>query len=73
MNKTTKTEILFLKKGQEALEKKFGCIFIRINTSDAKRGYDTDYEVSKIQIFMTKLKESKIKELENEIKKKNFS
>ena len=45
-------------------------MFIRINTSDAKRGYDTDYEVSKIQIFMTKLKESKIKELENEIKKK---
>ena len=47
MNKTTKAEILFLKnkkqkKQQEALEKKLGCKFIRINTSDAKRCYDTD-------------------------------
>ena len=56
------------KKRQEALEKKLGCIFIRINTSDAKRGYDTDYEVSKIQIFISKFKEKKIKEKENKIK-----
>ena len=51
-----KAEILFLKKRQEALEKKLGCKFIRINTSDAKRGYDTDFEVSKIQIFTCKFK-----------------
>ena len=33
--------------------------------------YDTDYEVSKIQIFISKFKEkkNKIKELEDEIKK----
>ena len=69
MNKTTKTEILFLKKKrQEALEKKLGCIFIRINTSDAKRGYDTDYEVSKIQILISKFKEKKLKEKESKIK-----
>ena len=56
------------KKRQEALEKKLGCIFIRINTSDAKRGYDTDYEVSKIQIFISKFKEKKRKEKENKMK-----
>ena len=44
-------------------------MFIRINTSDAKKGSDTDYEVSKIQIFISKFKEKKIKELEDEIKK----
>ena len=37
-------------------------MFIRINTSDAKRGYDTDYEVSKIQIFISKFKVKKMKE-----------
>ena len=43
-------------------------MFIGINTSDAKRGYDTDNKVSKIQIFISKLKEKKIKEKENKIK-----
>ena len=62
MNKTTKAGILFLKnKRQEASEKKLDCMFIRINTSDAKRGYNTDYEVSKIQIFFSKFKEKRIK------------
>ena len=50
---------LVFEKKKEALEKKLGCMFIRINTSDAKRGYDTDYEVSKIQIFISKFKEKK--------------
>ena len=62
--KTTKAEILFLKKkkkGKRHQKKKLDCIFIRINTSDAKRGYDTDYEVSKIQIFISKFKEKRIK------------
>ena len=71
MNKTMKAENLFLKKKrQEALEKKLGCKFIRINTSNAKKGYDTDYEVSKIQIFISKFKENKIKETENKTKEK---
>ena len=53
MNKTMKVENLFLKrKKEEVLEKKLGCKFIRINTSDAERGYDTDYEVSKIQTLV---------------------
>ena len=33
---------------ERSLEKKLGCKFIRINTSNARKGYDTDYEVSKI-------------------------
>ena len=62
MNTTTKTEILcWKKKRQETLEKRLGCIFIRINTSDAKTGYNTGYEVSKIQIFISKFKEKKRK------------
>ena len=35
---------------------RLGCKFIRINTSDAERGYDTDYEVSKIQTFISRFK-----------------
>ena len=56
------------KKRREALEKKLGCKFIRVNTSNAKRGYDTDYEVNKIQVFISKFKYKKIKEKENKIK-----
>ena len=33
-----------------------------------KEVYDTDYEVSKIQIFISKFKNEKIKELEDELK-----
>ena len=61
MIKTTKVEKVFLKKKrQEPLqEKKLGCKFIRINTSNAEKGYDTDYEVSKIQTFISKFKKEK--------------
>ena len=41
-------KLIFEKKIQEALEKKLDRKFIRIIISDAERGYDTDYEVSKI-------------------------
>ena len=44
-------------------------MFIRINTSNTKGGYDTDYEVSKIQTFIGKFKDKKRKELEDKIKK----
>ena len=53
---------------ERSLEKKLGCKFIRINTSNARKGYDTDYEVSKIQTFISKFKDKKIKEKENKIK-----
>ena len=59
MNKTRKVENLFLKKRQDALEKKLGCKLIRINTSNAKKGYDPDYEVSKIQMFVSEFKDKK--------------
>ena len=61
-------EITFEKKRQEALEKKLGYKFIRINTSDAERGYDRDYEASKMQIFLNKFKNKKIKQLEKQSK-----
>ena len=48
---------LFLKNKDKRHQKKnLGCIFIRINTSNAKKGYDTDYEVTKIQTFISKFK-----------------
>ena len=49
------------KKRQEVLGKKLGCKFIRISTSNAKKGYDADYEVSKIQTFSSKFEEKKKK------------
>ena len=44
------------------IRKKIGCKFVRINTNNAERGYDTYYEVSKTQTFIGKFKETKIKE-----------
>ena len=49
-----KVENLILKRKDKRDQNKLDCKFIRINTSDAERGYDTDYEVSKIQTFMSK-------------------
>ena len=80
MSKTIKLENLFLKrKDKRYQKKKLGCKFIRINTSDAERGYDIDYEISKIQTFISKFEDrqlknqkknqtKKIKEKENKIK-----
>ena len=70
----TDRDLIFEEKRQERLEKKLGCKFIRINTR--KECYDADYEVSKIQTFISKFKErqlkksnKKLKELEDKIKK----
>ena len=57
MNKTRRQGTYFWKKRQETLQKKLGCKFIRINTSNAKKSYDAEYEVSKIQTFISKFKE----------------
>ena len=54
-------ELVFEEKRQEALEKRLGYKSIRINTSDARRNYDTDYEISKIKAFISKFKDKKIK------------
>ena len=48
------------------LEKKLGCKFIRINAS--KEGYDADYEVSRIQTFISKFRERQLKQSNKKIK-----
>ena len=52
-------ELILEKNKTRGIKKKLGCKFIRINTSNAKKGYDTDQQVSKIQIFNSKFKEKK--------------
>ena len=66
----TDRDLIFEEKRQKALEKKLGCKFIRINTSNAKNGYDLDYEVGNVQAFIDEFKNKKIKELEDKIKEK---
>ena len=39
-----------------SIEKKLGCKIIRINTSNAKNGYDLDYEIGNIEAFMDEFK-----------------
>ena len=41
----TDRDLIFEEKRQKTLKDKLGCKFIRINTSDAKNGYDLDYEI----------------------------
>ena len=67
----TDRDLIFEKRRQKALEKKLGCKFIRINTSNAKNGYDLDYEVGNIEAFIDEFKNKKIKELEDKNKKLN--
>ena len=73
----TDGDLIFEEKRQEALEKKTDRKFIRINAS---KHYDEDYEISRIQTFLSKFKNrqlkksekksnKKIKELEDKIKK----
>ena len=60
----TDRDIIFEEKRQKVLEKKFGCKFIRTNTSNAKNGYDLDYKVGHVQTFIDEFKNKKIKKLE---------
>ena len=57
MKKDILIETLFLRK--QALENKLGCTFIRINTSNAKNGYDLDYEVGNAEAFIHVFKNKK--------------
>ena len=66
----TDRDLVFEEKRQKALEKKLGCKFIRINTSNAKNGYDLDYEVDKIEAFIDKFKNKKIKRTKRQNKRK---
>ena len=64
----TDRDLIFEEKRQETLEKKLGCKFIRIKTSNAKNGYDLDYDIGNIEALIDVFKNKKIKELEDEIK-----
>ena len=79
----TDRDLIFEEKRQEALEKKLGCKFIRINTSNVKNSYDLDYKVGNIEAFVDEFKDrqlekeklkkksnKKIKQLEDKIKEK---
>ena len=57
----TDRDIIFEEKRQKALEKKLGCKFIRINTSNAKNGYDLDCEVGNVQAFINEFNNKKLK------------
>ena len=64
----TDRDLISEEKRQEALEKKLACKFIRINTSNAKIGYDLDYEVSNIEAFTDDFKNKKLRKLEDKTK-----
>ena len=55
----TDRDLIFGEKRQEALEKKLGSKFIRINTGNAKNDYDLDYEASNIEAFIDEFKKKK--------------
>ena len=55
------------KQDAKGIRKKLNCKFIRINTS--RENYDADYKASRIHTFISNSNKSKIKELEDEIKK----
>ena len=55
----TDRDFIFEEKRQKALEKKLGCKFIRINTSNAKNGYDLGYYVGNIEALIDEFKNKK--------------
>ena len=59
-------DLIFEEKRQKALEKKLGCKFIRINTSNAKNGCDLYYEIGNVQAFIDEFKNKKITKIEKE-------
>ena len=62
----TDKDLIFEQKREEALEKKLNCTFIRFNTS--KENFDVNYELGKIQMFISQFKDDKIKEKSDKIK-----
>ena len=52
----TDTDIICEEKRQKP---KLGCKFITINISNAKNGYDLDYEVGNVQAFIDEFKNKK--------------
>ena len=67
MKKVILTEtVFFSRKEKKKQEKKLGCKNIRIIKS--KEGYDADYEASRIQPFISKFKDRKLKKLNKKLK-----
>ena len=66
----TERDLIFGEKSQEALEKKLGCKFIRINTSKL---YDEHYETEtdRVQTFISKFKKENRKNQKKRVKQKN--
>ena len=63
----TDRDLIFEEKTQKALEKKRGCKFNRINTSNGKNGYDLDYEFGNIEAFIDEFKKKKNKRTRKKI------
>ena len=68
----TDRDIIFEEKRQKALEKKLGCKFIRINTSNAKNVYDLDYEFGSIEVFIDEFKNKKNETTRRQNKRKRI-
>ena len=66
----TDRDLISEEKTQKALEKKLGCKFIRINTSNAKNGYDLDYEFGNIEAFIDEFKNKKHKRTRKKINRR---
>ena len=67
----TDRNLIFEEKRQKALEKKIGCKFIKIKTSNAKNCYDLDYEVDNIEAFIDEFKNKKLEDKIKEKEEKN--
>ena len=63
----TDRDPIFEQKRHDSLEKKLNCTFITFNTN--RENFDVDYEVSKIQTFISQFKVNKIKEKDNKKRK----
>ena len=63
----TDSDLIFEGKRQEAIEKKLGCKFIKINTN---KHYDEDYEVGRTKTFISKFKNRQLGKLEKESNEK---
>ena len=62
----TDKDLILEEEIQIALEKKLGRKFARTNTS--KEGYDADYQTSRIQTFISKFKDRRLKKLNKKLK-----
>ena len=61
------SDLIFKGKRQEAIEKKLGCKFIKINTN---KHYDEDYEVGRTKTFISKFKNRQLGKLQKESNEK---